>query len=295
MKIAFLGPQGTFTEEAAHRVNPKAELVPCISNAEVLEALRQGKVDQAVLPRENSIGGTVVDVIDPLINGPIGILMQLGQGGKMLVQQQPFMLCGEVQIPITQCLYLQKPGQVDVGVVYSHPQGLLQCERFLREHYSNAQQVATSSTVAGVEEMLKATRPAAAIAPERARVHYVAAHLAQRGIEDNPHNTTRFLVVGEEDCKPGSMDKTSLCFTVPEDESPGSFDRVSSLFGLICGVNKRLVESRPTKNGLGTYVFWVDLDGHRTDAVISRILELVVVAGLTTSLKVLGSYPRYQQ
>ena len=292
--IGFLGPQGTFGEEAAILYKRNTVRVPYPSHEEVIQAVFNRRVEQGVVARENSIGGSVDETVDALIHGPIGITMTLAPNGQSVrVHPNELMVCGEVQLSIVQCLYL-KPGVArhEVEVVYSHAQGLTQCRNFLRKEFPNAKLAPQVSTVAGVQAMLQSEVPAAAIAPRRAKDYYPV-HLAENGIEDNHANKTRFLVIGRYDDLDIVGCKTSICFMVPGDEKPGSFDRVSQLFA-IGGVNKLLIESRAAKTELGKYVFLMDIDGQRQDKVILRILELLVIAGLTTTLKVLGSYHKWR-
>jgi len=200
-------------------------------------------------------------------------------------------VCGEMVLPIRQCLYGNR-GVQEVARVYSHPQALIQCEEFIKVRFPGVQLIPANSTIAGVEN-LRRDKEAVAIAPPWAVDFYPDVLLLEKDIQDSTVNDTRFLVIGKDECAPTGRDKTSLWLTVPEDEKPGSFDRVSMMLAL-CDVNKRLIESRPMRTLLGCYVFLIDVDGHWLDPVLSRVLELLVLTGCTTSLKVWGSYPQWQ-
>jgi prephenate dehydratase len=285
-KIAYLGPEGTFGWKVATSNNPGAELIPCSSHAQVIHAVVEGRANRGYVARENSLGGTVTDTVDPLGRNAVGTEMRFEQG-EVISSHGGVVVCGEVVLPIVQCLY-GVPQRV--ARVYSHPQAITQCEEFIRARFPGAELIHARSTIAGVEE-LRQDKEAVAIAPPWAVDFYPDIPLVETGIQDSPVNDTRFLVIGTNECAPTGQDKTSLWFTVPEDEKPGSFDRVSMMLAL-CGVNKRLIESRPMRTLLGRYVFLIDVDGHRLDPVLSRVLELLVLTGLTTSLRIWGSYPR---
>ncbi len=289
MSVAYLGPEGTFGWRVVTRDNPGTVTIPCTSHSQVIHAVMEGKAKTGYVARENSLGGMVVDTVDPLGRNPVGIEMIL-EDGKVVSCSGSLIVCGETVLSIEQCLYgferIKK-----VARVYSHPQAFAQCEEYIRSRFPAAQFVSANSTIAGVAE-LREDQEGVAIAPPWAEHFYPDIPLLARGIHDSSVNDTRFLVVGKDECAPTGKDKTSLWFTIPGDEDPGSFDKVSMILAL-CGVNKRSIESRPTRTLLGRYIFLIDVDGHRLDPVLSRVLELVVLAGLTTRLKVLGSYPRW--
>lgn len=289
MKVAYLGPEGTFGWRVATRDNPVAVVfIPCGTHFQVIQAVIEGRVERGYVARENSLEGTVGDTVGPLGRNPVGVDMRL-KGGKVVSSRGDVVVCGEIVLPIEHCLY-GDDGVREVARVYSHPQALAQCEGFIRRRFPDAQLIPAGSTIAGVKE-LRQDHEAVAIAPRWAADFYPGTPLLEHGIQDSPVNDTRFLVIGKDECAPTGRDKTSLWFTVPEDEKPGTFDGVSMMLAL-CGVNKRLIESRPTRMSLGRYAFLIDVDGHRLDPVLSRVLELLVLAGITTSLRVWGSYPR---
>jgi len=175
-----------------------------------------------------------------------------------------------------------------VQVIYSHPQALGQCRKFLERCFPQAQQMASLSTVAAVLDMKASAVPAAAIAPRRAAELHGAAIIAQ-SIQDYPNNVTRFVVLARTDHEPTGRDKTSICFSYDQD-APSLLFRALGEFARM-GINLAKVESRPTKEVLGRYIFLIDCEGHRSDPNVAEAL-----AGLqrqVSMLKVLGSYPRW--
>ncbi len=271
-KIAYLGPRGTFTEEAALRYNASAQLIPFPTTPAVAAAVETGMAEEGVVAIENSLEGSVTDTLDLLIHE-----------SKLLITQ-------ELVLPIEHCL-LVKPGTSaqEVKVIFSHPQALGQCRHFLERCFPQAQVMAALSTTAAVEQMLSSDRPAAAIGSQRAALVYGAQVLAEH-IQDRANNLTRCVVLATTDHAPTGCDKTSLCFSFKE-------DRPGLLFGVLKefarhNINLTKVESRPSKGGLGEYIFLVDLEGHREDPAIAEVLEKV--RAQTALFKVFGSYPRYQ-
>ncbi|MFH1575433.1 MAG: prephenate dehydratase domain-containing protein [Candidatus Nealsonbacteria bacterium] len=291
-KVAYLGPEGTFgwyvAENSSH-----TEIIPYNSHAKVIQAVVDGKAEKGFVARENSIGGSVVDAIDPLIAGSIGIRIYLdGNSKEVVYSPMSAMTCGESVLPIVQCLYGRPVRKNEIKRIYSHPQGLAQCEEYIAKRFPQAQLVSVGSTVGGVEKILEDDE-AVAIAPPWAKYFYSGVILMEEGVQDRKDNTTRFLAIGKEDCRPTGNDKTSIYFQVPGDERPGSLVRVLQILAAV-DINMRLIESRPTKTQLGRYGFIADIDGHRNDCAIRRTLEFIVGVKIVTMLKVLGSYPRWR-
>lgn len=271
-KIAYLGPPGTFTEEAALLYDKSAQLIPFSTPHAVVAAVETAMAEEGVIAIENSLEGSVPESLDLLIHE-----------STLLIRQ-------EVVLPIEHCL-LVKPGtsvQV-IKTIFSHPQALAQCRRFLERCFPQARAVAALSTAAAVEQMLSCAEPAAAIGTQRAAALY-GAQVTAKGIQDRSPNLTRFVVLGFSDHAPTGWDKTSLCFSFAEDR-PGLLYGVLKEFS-VCHINLTKVESRPTKESLGEYIFLVDFEGHRSDPVIAEVLERVKQQA--SLFKVLGSYPRYK-
>ena len=271
-QIAYFGPAGTFTEAAALRYDPEAQLIPFPSIAAVAYAVDSRVAEEGVVPIENSLEGSVTDTLD------------------LLIHDSNLSICHEMVMPIEHCLLVKPGGSAqEVRLIYSHPQALGQCRRFIEGRFPGAQAVAALSTAAAVEDMLASRSPAAAIATSRAAEIYGADILAQ-GIQDNPANYTRFVVLAQHDHPPTGRDKTSLCFSFSDDRA-GMLYSVMGHFATR-NINLAKVESRPNKESLGRYVFLVDLNGHREDVSVREALNSVEAE--VSMMKVFGSYPRYQ-
>ena len=270
LRVAYFGPAGTFTEEAARRHAPKAELIPYPTIAATAGAVASGAAEQAVVPIENSLQGAVTDTLDVLIHG---------EGTK---------ICREIVLAIVHNL-VARPGTAPASIqtVYSHPQALGQCRYYLERNYPKAALAASLSTAAAVEQAMASDGGAAAIAPRRAAEIYGAEVLAE-GIQDAENNVTRFVALATRDHAPTGDDKTSVCFSFDEDK-PGQLLGVMTEFAER-NLNLSKIESRPTRLGLGQYYFLVDIDGHREDAAVAEALE--GVRAKCAELKVFGSYPR---
>ena len=270
-RVAYFGPAGTFTEAAALQYDPKAQLIPFPSIAAVAAAVDSGTAEEGVVPIENSLEGSVTDTLD------------------LLIHDSNLSICHEMVIPIEHCLLVKPGGSAqEVGLIYSHPQALGQCRRFIERHFPKAQAVAALSTAAAVEDMLESRSPAAAIANSRAAEIYGAEIIAQ-GIQDNSANRTRFVVLAHHDHPPTGRDKTSLCFSFDDDRA-GMLYSVMGHFATR-NINLAKVESRPSKESLGRYIFLVDLDGHREDTSVKEAISCIEAEA--SMVKIFGSYPKY--
>ena len=270
-RIAYLGPAGTFSEEAALRYDPQGDLQPFPSIAAVALAVASGVTDEAVVPIENSLEGSVTNTLD------------------ILIQDDRLLICREMVVPIEHFLVVG-PGTkaADIETIYSHPQALGQCREYLERCYPKVQLVASLSTVAAVEDMNNSTGPAAAISPRRAADLY-SLDILDQGIQDRSSNVTRFVVLAIVDHPPTGRDKTSLCFSFNGD-SPGLLYDVMGEFATR-NINLAKVESRPTKQLLGEYIFLIDCEGHREDAPVKEAIQRL--RERTATLKIFGSYPRW--
>ncbi len=284
-RIAFLGPVGTFSEEAAlHYIKGQEtrgdsfgaageRLEPFPSIPAVALAVASGIAEEGVVPIENSLEGSVTYTLD------------------ILIQEDRLSIRRELVLPIEHCLLVKPDTRAsDIQTVYSHPQALGQCRDFLERCFPKAQLVASLSTVAAVEDMKQSPTPAAAISPRRAAELHSVEILAQ-GIQDNPSNATRFVILASSDHPLTGRDKTSLCFSFAEDK-PGLLYNVMGEFARR-NINLAKVESRPTKRSLGQYIFLIDCEGHREDAIVKEAIE--AVRGQTSMLKIFGSYPRWRE
>jgi prephenate dehydratase len=274
-RIGFLGPSGTFTEEAL-RSDPglaSAHLVPLRSFVHVLNAVAEGEVDYGFVAIENSIEGTVSVTMD------------------QLVFEQDLIIVGEVVIPVTQNL-VGPPGLrlEDVKRIVSFPHATGQCRAWLSSNLPDIEEVAATSTASAVEQAAAMTDGhTAAIGTALAASLYGLSVIAPE-IEDHPDNTTRFVLVTPPDKgipSPSGHDKTSVvCFQ--------SADRPGSLHGILGQFSARdlnlvKLESRPTKKGLGDYCFIIDFEGHVADEVVADCLRDLHAS--LRALKFLGSYP----
>ena len=269
MKLAFLGPAGTFGEEAALRYAPAATLVPCASHSAVAKAVESGEADAGVLAIENSINGSVAETLD------------------VFIHQTRLRIRAELLLPI-ELFLVARPGTsaADVRLISSHPQPLGQCREFLARHFPDAQLEAALSTSAAVEAAMQREH-AAAIGTRRA-AEIFGAEVLESHIQDVPNNVTRFVVVGEQGVAPTGRDRTSIAFTFSDDR-PGSLAGVLDEFAK-AGINCSKIESRPTRATLGEYVFLVDFDVHAESPEGRSVLG--AIGPLCAEVKVFGSYPR---
>jgi prephenate dehydratase len=270
MKIAYQGEPGAFSEAAARRVDAEAQLFPCRSFEEVFDAVDAGPAGYGIVPIENSIGGSIHRNYDLLLSHELTIV-------------------GEVELPVVHHL-LALPGATLEGLrrVYSHPQGLAQCERFLRS-LKNVEVVATYDT-AGSAKMVadSGLLEAGAIASARAGEVFGLTPLAS-SIQDFDDNITRFLVIGRRPFANAVPDKTTIVFTVPNE--PGALFKALSVFALR-GVDLTKLESRPIPGRPWEYLFYADLAAARDNLTCARALGHL--AEFAPTLRTLGSYPSWK-
>lgn len=277
MRIGYLGPAGTFSEEAAILYMNSSNLgtadyVPCTNFIDIGKMVANRELDFGLLPIENSLEG------------------QVGTANDVVIANPALRACGEIVLPIHIHL-IGKPGSSmkDCRKIFSHPQPLGQCANFLHENFPDIQQVISSSTSQAVTDMLKADMPALALANGMAaRLNYAV--ILQENVEDSGENFTRFLVIALTDHQQTGNDKTSIWFTLPQDRPGGLYKSLKPFMEK--SINLTRIESRPTKEGLGKYVFLLDLEGHRQDTdVMEAIKELEEI---TLTCQVIGSYPKWE-
>lgn len=270
VRIAFQGEPGAYSEAAALRFRPDAEVMPCPAFDDVFEAVEQGRATCGVLPIENSIGGTIHRNYDLLLAHELKII-------------------GEVELPVVHSL-VALPGTTLEGIrqVYSHPQALSQCDRYLRR-LKGVEVVATYDT-AGSARLIRdrGLASTAAIASERAAEVFGLIVLAS-GIQDYPDNITRFLIVGRsgalDDRQKLEANKTTLVFSVPNE--PGSLFKALSVFALR-GIDLTKLESRPIPGRPWEYLFYADLAVGAHEHRCTR--ALMHLAEFAPSLRTLGTY-----
>ena len=274
--LAHLGPSGSYSEQAANNyaswikthygISSSLKPYPTISKA--IQAAANGETDAAVVPIENSIGGSVRDTLD------------------MLWELDTLKIQNNLVIPIHHALLSLANSLSDVKTVYSHPQALAQCQKWLITNLPSAEQVATSSTTEALPR-LSTDKTLAAISPLWAANLYSVPSLAAP-INDNPDNTTRFWVLAHEQGSHGSH--TSLAFQLPNN-TPGALLKPLQLFATQ-GINMSRIESRPTKLALGDYRFFIDIEASLDDPNTQAALQLL--KNCTKCLKTFGSYKQIQ-
>ena len=271
MKIAYQGEPGAFSEAAARRIAPDAHMIPCKSFEEVFAAVEGGPAGHGVLPIENSIGGSIHRNYDLLLSHELPIV-------------------AEVELPVVHQL-LALPGASIPGLrrVYSHPQALAQCERFLRT-LSGVEIVATYDT-AGSAKMVadEKLEHSAAIASSRAGELFGLVPLAS-SIQDFDDNITRFIVIGRRPLREAVPDKTTIVFSLPNE--PGSLFKALSAFALR-GVDLTKLESRPIPGRPWEYLFYADLAAPRDQLACAR--ALAHLAEFAPTLRTLGSYASWKR
>ncbi|MBS7624869.1 prephenate dehydratase [Candidatus Bathyarchaeota archaeon] len=267
-KVAFQGEIGAYSEIAIYEFfRQEVQPVPCKRFSDVFRCVESGETEFGVVPIENSIEGSVTQVYDLFLDYDVKV-------------------CGEVVLRIIHCL-IANPGVAldSIRVVYSHPQALGQCRNFLER--LNCEIISTYDT-AGSVKMIKerGLLDAAAIASERAAKIY-GMNILAKDIADNPNNYTRFFILSRFDSPPTGNDKTSIIFSTRH--IPGALYRALGEFALR-GINLTKIESRPTRRRPWEYYFYLDFEGHRTEAKCAEALE--GLRANTLFVKILGSYPK---
>lgn len=267
LEVAFLGPEGTFTQAAAVKhFGHSVKTVSLGSIPDVFREVESGACHYGVVPVENSTEGVVSHTLDTFLSSPLHI-------------------CGEVTLRIHHHLLSQQKTLDAVRLIYSHQQSLAQCRGWLDRHLPQAKRIAVSSN-AEAAALVSGMEGGAAIAGEVAAELYHLPRLAEN-IEDEPGNTTRFLVIGRKDAPPSGVDKTSLMFS--------TLNKAGGLHSLLAplaehGISMTRIESRPSRRGRWDYVFFVDIEGHREDINVAD--TLAILERKATLFKVLGSYPK---
>ena len=275
MRIAYLGPRGTFSEDALRAAVGDADVdpVPSASVYDAILAVREGKVDRALVPFENSIEGAVAATLDTLAFDADGVT-----------------LVGEYDLPIRHCLIARQDGPLEgIEVVLSHPQASAQCARFIRESLPRAQVRGAPSTAEAVRTVAESDEPWAALGAESAARLYGAAVL-RHGVEDEPDNITRFVWVAPEGASPSGSGpwRTSLVFSELGEDHPGALVDALQVFS-DRAVNLTRIESRPLRRGLGRYQFFLDIEGASAEGPLAEAIG--ALRSKAESVRVLGSWP----
>ncbi len=267
MKVAFLGPKATFTHMAAlQQFGLSAELVPQKSIPAVFEDVEKGRARYGVVPVENSTEGMVSHTLDMFMESDLKII-------------------AEVLLEVSHDLLSRTGRMSDIKKVYSHPQAIAQCRKWLEENLPNVPVVDVASTALAAQ-IVSEDYTAAAIAGESAASLYELKVVKKR-IEDQVNNFTRFLVIGKQIAEKSGNDKTSLMFSVKDD--PGILYRMLEPFASR-GINLSKIESRPLKKKAWEYIFFLDLSGHLSDPGVAEAID--ELRDCCQFVKILGSYPR---
>ncbi len=266
MKIGYLGPEGTYTHAAAYKhFGHSVSTAPTGAIDEVFREVEASACHYGVVPVENSTEGVVNHTLDMFLSSPLKI-------------------CGEVELRIHHCLLSNAESLTAVTKVYAHQQSLAQCREWLDEDLKHATREAVNSNAEAAR--LAALEPgAAAIAAAEAAEIY-GLKILKSNIEDEPDNTTRFLVIGKKSPAPSGKDKTSLL--VSTSNRPGALTRLLSPLA-DAGISMTRIESRPSRRVVWEYVFFVDIEGHAAEPKVAAALKQLDHDA--AMLKVLGSYP----
>lgn len=269
LAVAYLGPEGTYTQAAVykhfgHQVAARA----LTAIDEIFRDVESGAAAYGVVPIENSTEGVVTSTLDELANTPLTI-------------------CGEVWLPVHHQLLSRVASLDAVREVYAHAQSLAQCRRWLDAKLPGVTRIAVSSNGQAARQVAESGQ-GAAIASAAAGELYELQVLAAN-IEDDPNNTTRFLIIGRHDPEPTAGDRTSLVCAAPRGGEAGALFRLLEPLAL-AGINLTKIESRPSRRGPWDYNFFVDLEGHQADPAVAAALQQV--RERASFFKVLGSYPR---
>lgn len=276
MRVAYLGPPGTFSEDALRDAvgDTAVERIASPSIYAAVAAVRDGEAERALVPFENSIEGAVRSTLDTLAFDADGVV-----------------IVGEHDFPISHCLIARSELPLEqIEVVVSHPQGSAQCARFIRERLPQADVRAAASTAEAVRLVSEQDAPWAALGARSAGELYSAVVLRD-GVEDEPDNVTRFVWLAPEGSPGGAGDgpwRTSLVFSELGGDRPGALVEALAVFSGR-GVNLTRIESRPRRSGLGRYMFFCDLEGGSSDEPVAAAID--ELRGKAESVRVLGSYP----
>jgi chorismate mutase/prephenate dehydratase len=269
LKVAFLGPEGTFTQQAVLKhFGHSVRALPLTSIEEVFREVESGTADFGVVPIENSSEGTVNNTLDMFLTSPLGI-------------------CSEVELRIHQNLMGRMAALADVERICAHPQALAQCRGWLAENLAGVERVPVASNAEGARRA-RDEDGTAAIAGSTAAELYGLNMLVPE-IEDRPDNTTRFLVIGSKAAEPSGADRTTLLVSAAHTDAPGALFRLLEPFSRH-RISMTRIESRPSRRRKWDYVFFIDLEGHAASEPLAT--ALAEIKGQASLCRVLGSYPK---
>jgi prephenate dehydratase len=277
MRIAYLGPAGTFTEDALREALPATGDFEPLRTATVHDAIlavERGEAGRALVPFENSIEGSVRSTLDTLA-----------------FEAESVTIVGEHDFAVRAMLLARKPVELnEITAVLSHPHPLAQCARFLRENLPEVELRSVSSTAAAVRMVSESSRPWAALGA-RAAASLYGCELLREGVEDQDDNVTRFVWIAPQGTGHGGGEgrwKTSLVFSELGADHPGALVDALAEFSSR-GINLTRIESRPLRQGLGRYMFFCDLEGKETDSIVAE--AIAQLRAKAESVRILGTYP----
>lgn len=272
-EVGFLGPRGTFSEEAfkIFYKNEKVDAVEYITISDVIVGLEKDQIEEAIVPIENSIEGSVGVTLD-------------------MISTRDLFIVNEFVMPIKLFLLAKAGTNINnITSIYSHPQPIGQCRLYLDKNFNGANIVSTESTTQGAKVVSQGEHGLAVIGPKNMADIYNL-EIINENIEDNSNNQTRFVILSKKSNKDtGDNCKISIVFAA--EDKPGSLYKILNIFSL-WDINLTKIESRPQKEKLGQYIFFVDIEGNITNQ--DTIDALTMVRRKTTYYKFLGSYPRHQ-
>jgi chorismate mutase/prephenate dehydratase len=269
LKVAYLGPEGTFTQTAVlTHFGHSVRALPLSSIDEVFREVEAATADFGVVPIENSTEGTVNNTLDRFLNSPLKI-------------------CGEVELRIHHCLMGKIGALEDIKRICAHPQALAQCRAWLDEHLPQVEQISVSSNAEGARRA-RDERGTAAIAGDTAAEVYGLKVLAVQ-IEDRPDNTTRFFVLGRKLFAPSGKDRTTFLISTAHTDTSGALFRLLEPLAKH-RVSMTRIESRPSRRGKWDYVFFIDVEGHAEEKHVAK--ALAALKERASLFRLLGSYPR---
>ena len=268
LRVGYLGPEGTWSHQAAReRFGESVTLLPYASFEKIIKAVERGEADYGVLPIENSTYGFVSQTMDPLMGST------------------PLRICAQSHLRVRNCLLSAIPRE-QIRTLYSHPQVIGQCRRWLRENFPAAEIISMSSTAAAVRLAQEEAAQGAAALGSRLAAETYGMQVLEADIQDDATNTTRFIIIGTQLTRPTGKDRTSICFGVSH--TPGSLVGVLSTFKKH-GINIHCLDARPLRDVPWQYLFFIDVEGHQDEEPLKACLQELRTA--TAEFKVLGSYP----
>lgn len=273
MRIATLGPKGTYSEKAVRQYDGKAEIVFCSTISEAIEAVKEEKADLAIVPTENSLLGSVDLTLDLLRN----------------VKENNMYIAGEEIVRIKLCLLIK--GDIkDVAMIYSKKEAFPQCRIYIKDNFPNVKIYEADSTAEAARYALLANSTAAIASCEAAQEYGLKIYA--ENIQDKKNNYTSFIIIGKKNSQPTGNDKTSF-IVYPEGNWQGVYYEI---LGAIAkrGIDLTRVESRPTQEKLGEYVFYFDVKGHHLDPDLKIQDAIQAIKNMGHGVEVLGSYPAGQ-